>query len=204
MSQLIENKTDHVPPSRDIWIQLATHKVKMTLNLACLHHNLGIQVFHQCSLKKAVNVSAWPMGHFWWMRNGWHIKKKYSKIYVHTSPPLSLPAYRHVPLTFKFQCGILHICFARLAKNGPIPYLVRKMQYLVPLKIKQLYLACGITSFPPVKHFSLPYTLPRPVERSHCSRRWCHWHVLTGQGSALNSAHLTGKFWVLCFQNCHV
>jgi len=54
MSQLIENKTDHVPPSRDIWIQLATHKVKMTLNLACLHHNLGIQVFHQCSLKKAV------------------------------------------------------------------------------------------------------------------------------------------------------
>lgn len=180
------NTVSYVPCQNDINVFITT---QWPLLLG------GIQLFQQRSLTKATSVLPWPTGHFCWMRKAWETKKKKSnQRYVHTSTPLSLPAYRHVHLTLKFQCGILHIRSARLARNGTTPYLNREIQYSVPLNIKQLYFARGIESFTPAKHFSLPYAWPQPVERSHRNRRWYHQYVLLDQGFALNSVHITGKF----------
>lgn len=146
------NTVSYVPCQNDINVFITT---QWPLLLG------GIQLFQQRSLTKATSVLPWPTGHFCWMRKAWETKKKKSnQRYVHTSTPLSLPAYRHVHLTLKFQCGILHIRSARLARNGTTPYLNREIQYSVPLNIKQLYFARGIESFTPAKHFSLPYAWP--------------------------------------------
>lgn len=139
------NQRAHVPPSKDIRVQLATVKVKPTLTLACFHHNKMTFILRwapSISTMFTDKSNEWFSMTSWWMRKEWDIKnKKPNKLHLHISTVLSLPVYRHVLLTLKFQCSILYIYITYLAKNSTIPYLDWEIHCLAPLNIKQRYFA---------------------------------------------------------------
>lgn len=110
---------------------------------------------------------------------------------IHTA--LSLPLYRHILLTLKFQCGLFHICIISWQNHYSSFWL--KDPVLSSSENHAIAFYMWPQSFAPAEHFSLPYTVPHEAEKSHWKRRGPIIHFLD-QGLALNSVCITGKFGV--------